>query len=125
MNITDTGVLKELKRVNSFDLEDDIRDYPENERGGRSDWQVLADETSWILSNYEEGGHVLCDTLGNAKEILRETKNGKQIPLWASTLKPKYREFDIRMARNIINEHKRLINLYKRIKEKGYYGRWL
>lgn len=125
MNITDAGVLKELKRVRSFDLEDDIRDYPENERDGRNDWQVLADETSWILSNYEEDGHVLYDTLENAKEILRETKNGKCIPVWASTLKPKYRESDIRMARDIINEYKRLISLYKRIKEKGYYGRWM
>ena len=59
MNITDKEVLKELKRVRSGELEDSVFDYPENDRDGRSDMQVLTDELSWILSNFKEDGHVL------------------------------------------------------------------
>lgn len=124
MKITDEYVIKELNRVRSFDLEESIETYPEDERDDRSDLQILADETSWILSNYEEDGHVLCDSLEESKEILRETKNGKVIPLWASTLKPKWRQSDIQMSRDIINEHRRLKNLMKRINALNVWGKW-
>ena len=124
MKITDEYVIKELKRVRSFDLEESIETYPEDERDDRSDLQVLADETSWLLSNYEEDGHVLCDSLEESKEILRETKNGKVISLWSSTLKPKWRESDIQMSRDIINEHRRLKNLMKRINALNVWGKW-
>lgn len=124
MKITDKYVIKELNRVRSFDLEESIETYPEDERDDRSDLQVLADETSWLLSNYEEDGHVLCDLLEESKEILRETKNGKVIPLWASTLQPKWRQRDIQMSRDIINEHRRLKNLMKRLNALNVWGKW-
>lgn len=124
MKITDEYVIKELKRVRSFDLEESIETYPEDERDDRSDLQVLADETSWLLSNYEEDGHVLCESLEESNEILRETKNGKVIPLWASTLQPKWRQRDIQMSRDIINEHRRLKNLMKRLNALNVWGKW-
>lgn len=125
MKITDTEVLKELKRVKSFDLDEDLETYPEDERDGRTDLQMLADEVSYILSCYQEDGHVLCESLEESKEILRRTKNGKVIPLWKSTLKPVYRESQIQMSRDIINEHRRLQNLYKRLQARGLRGKWL
>ena len=124
MNITDKEVLKELKRVRSGELEDSVFDYPENERDGRSDMQVLTDELSWILSNFKEDGHVLCEDLEEAREILRETKNGKVIPLWESTLKPIYSKSRIQTCRDTINEYNRLQNLMKRLNAKGFYGKW-
>ena len=125
MNITDKEVLKELKRVRCWELEDDIYTYPEDERDGRSDWQVLADETSYFLSLYQENGHVVGDSLDIAKRILSNTKNGKEIPLWKSSLNPIYNPSDIQRARDTVNEYKRLQSLYKRIKDKGYTGQWL
>lgn len=124
MIITDAEVLKELKRVRSGELEDSLFDYPDEERDGRSDMQCLADELSWILSNYKESGHSLCEDLQESREILRETKNGKVIPLWASTLKPMYSPSRIQACRDTINEYKRLLSLLKRIHEKGFRGKW-
>ena len=124
MNITDKEVLKEIKRVKSWDLQEDVFEYPENEREGRSDMQFLADECSYILSCYSEGGHVFCDTLEDAKELLKITKNGKVIPLWQHSLKPMYQPRQIEMARDVINEHRRLKSLMKRLNAKGYYGCW-
>ena len=124
MNIADAEVLKELKRVRSCDLEDSLLDYPEDERDGRSDMQCLADELSWILSNYKEDGHVLCDDLQEAREIIRETKNGKVIPLWQGTLQPMYSKSRIQSCRDTINEYNRLQSLLKRVHAKGFRGRW-
>lgn len=125
MTITDKEVLKELDRVRSYDLREDLNTYPEDERDGRSDMQMLADEVSYILSCYSEEGHCLGDGLRESKEILRETKNGKVIPLWKETLTPMYRESQIQMSRKIINEHRRLQNLYKRLNDKGFNGKWM
>lgn len=125
MKITDTEVLKELNRVNSFDLDEDLETYPEDERDGRTDLQMLADEVSYILNCYQEDGHFLCESLEESKEILRITKNGKVIPLCKSTLKPAYRESQIRTSKDIINEHRRLQNLYKRLQARNLRGKWL
>lgn len=124
MKITDSAVLKELKRVRSFELEESIASYPDNERDGRSDMQVLADECSWILSNYAEDGHVLHDDLEEAKEIIRKTKNGKVMVLWKDSLKPVWSKSRIETARASINEFKRLQNLLKRLNANGYHGQW-
>lgn len=124
MIIADKRVLRELKRVKSFELEESLLTYPECERDGKSDMQMLADECSYVLSNFEEEGHVLFDDLERAKEIIKETKNGKEMPLWASTLRPKYRPSDIQCARDTINEHRRLKACMKRLNEQGFFGRW-
>lgn len=125
MKITDKEVLKELKTVRCFDLEESLRTYPDDEVEGRSEMQMLADECSYILGNYAEYGHVFHEDLEWARMVLRVTNNGKHIPLWTSTLQPKYRPSDIQNARNVINEHKRLKNLMKRLNAKGYYGKWI
>ena len=124
MNITDKEVLKELNRTRSGELWCRIEDYPDEERDGRSDYQILADELSWLLDNFQEAGFCLCEDLEEAREILRETKNGKVIPLWQSSLKPMYSPSRIQSCRDIINEYNRLKNLSKRVHAKGYYGKW-
>lgn len=124
MKITDEQVLKELKRVRSFELDESVENYPDDERDGRTDEQVVADELSYILSNFNEDGHVLCEALTEARHILRETKNGKVIPLWQSTLKPVYSKSRIESCRDCINEYNRLRNFMKRLNAKGITGRW-
>lgn len=124
MKITDKEVLKELNRIRSGELEIRIEDYPEDERDGRSDWQVLADELSYLVSNLEEYGNVMHEDLDRSREILRETQNGKVMPLWQGSLTPKYRPSDIRGAKDFINEYRRLKNAQKRLNARGIYGIW-
>lgn len=124
MKITDKEVLKEIKRVRSYDLEESINTYPENERDGRSDMQMLADEVSYQISLYTEDGTSTREDYEYAREILRETKYGKQIPLYAHTLKPKYRSYEIEQAKNTVNEYRRLCSLMGRLNKRGYKGKW-
>ena len=124
MKITDKQVLKELKRVRSCELDMSLETYPEDEREGRSDAQVVADEISYILSCFDEDGHVLCDDLEESRRILRETKNGKVSPLWTQSLTPMYSKSRIESCRDCINEYNRLKNYMKRLNAQGIRGYW-
>jgi len=128
MTITDKKALAELKKINSCELDEYVDSYPNDERFGRSDMQIIADEMSYIISCFEEAGHVLYEDLEQAREILRKTKNGKVIPYIVINGVPKYpryRQSDIEIARSSINEYKRLKNAMKRFNKAGYYGKWL
>lgn len=128
MKITDKVVIRELNTVRSLDLEESIFNYPESERDGRSDMQFLADEVSYQISLYKEET-ATAEEYEEAQRFLRETSNGKKMPYYATfPPKPKYSELGlqnkIRLAKDIVNEYRRLQALLKRLNDKGYYGRW-
>lgn len=124
MKITDKVALAELKKVNSNELYETIKDYPDDERDGRSDLEFLADEVSYQISCFNEEGHEWKEDLDEAKEILKETKNGKVQVMLLPSLQPKYKAYQIDRAKAIVSEYKRLTNCMKRLNAKGYYGRW-
>ena len=64
------------------------------------------------------------DDLEEAKEILKETQNGKVIPLIKSTLQPIYDKSRIVSCFNVVEEYKNLLALKKRIHAKGLRGYW-
>ena len=126
MKITDKEVKRQLNIVNMPELEESVYSYPEDERGGRSDMQILADECSYFVSMYSEGGTVYSDDYENALEYIRETKRGTRFTVDPNNTvkslaraKNKYEQ-----AKAIVNEYKRLCNLKKRLEAKGYYGKW-
>ena len=124
MKINDAEVLKELKRVRSGELWCRMEDFPDDEVDGRSDMQMLADELSWLIENFEECGCCLHEDLEEAREILRETRYGKVIPLWKDSLKPVYDKHRIQSCKDTVNEYNRLKTLMKRLNAKGIYGKW-
>lgn len=126
MKITDKKALRILKRAASYELDEQIENYPDKERDGRTDLEFIADEISYQVSCYNEDGHVWKDDLEEAREKLRETKNGKIQILDSRTLKPKYGYWpsDIENAKSIVNEYKRLRSLLKELQNDGFYGRW-
>ena len=124
MKITDQEVIKIMKRARLYEVEESVYTYPENERDGRSDMQVLADEASYYLSLYEEDGTAHSDDLAWAKEVLSRTRYGKVMPLYMPSMTPVYRPSDIQNAKDCVNEYNRLKRLVKRLEGKGYYGRW-
>lgn len=124
MNITDKAAIRILKKLNSCDVWEKIYTYPEEERDGRSDMQMVADEAGYILSMYEESGTTFYDDLKESRYILNRTQYGKQIPLWVSTLKPVYAPSDIQAAKDVVNEYNRLKRLIKRLSNEGYYSKW-
>lgn len=124
MTITDKKALREIRLANCPELAESVETYPEDQRDGRSDLQFVADEISYFVSMYYEGGTVFSEGLEWAKEVLLETKNGKVMPVFMPSCRPKYKEWDIIQARNCVNEFRRLTNAKKRLEDAGYYGRW-
>lgn len=126
MKLTDQKAINIYKRLKCAELVESIDNYPEDERDGRNDLQFLADEISYFRSNYEESGHCFYDSLNEARELLRETRNGKKIPLDPKTLKPKrgYYPTDIQIAKDVIAEYKQLQYYENQLNKKGYYGKW-
>ena len=127
MKITDKNVKKWLKAIDSGELYEMVESYPEDELDGRTEIQLFTDELSYAISMYEEDGCVWKDDLEDARELLRETKNGKVIPLDPRTLKPRrgYWPSDIESAKHTVNEYRRMRYRYQKLNEAGYYGRWL
>lgn len=126
MNFTDTTVKRIYNNLKCAELRDSLDSYPEDERNGREDLQILAEEINYYRSCYEEDGHALNYSLLEAKELLKETRNGKCIPIDKVTLKPKrgYAPYDIESAKYVVAEYKQLQYYEKQLKEKGYRGNW-
>lgn len=120
MILTNPEVLKALHKVACEELYESIEYYPEDERDGRDDWQMLADEAGYILSCYEEDGHCFKDDLEWAREKLRETKHGKIIPLDPQTFKPLrgYYPSDIDSAESVVKEYNALKRLIRQCQKK-------
>lgn len=79
MKLTDPYVLKQLKIVNSTELEELIETYPEDERDGRSDIQILWEELNWLLHMYTNENYGQNYDLWEALDILGRTQNGKKL----------------------------------------------
>ena len=115
MKFSDKDAKKMLQNVRSFDLEDDIANYPENERDGRSDLQILADEVSYLISLYSEET-TTAEEYKAAKCFLKETKNGTVMPFYDTIPpKPKYSPLGLenkaKNAKAVVNEYRRLCSL--------------
>jgi hypothetical protein len=113
MKITDAKVKAELRRIRSNELNYDLYELIEDDADdikGRSEWEVFLQELEYITYCFEESGHMFYEDLENAQYILKETKNGKEIPLDPYTLKPKvgFYPYNIESARNTVNEYRRL-----------------
>lgn len=127
-NIKDKQIIKWLEAIGCERLYDTMESHLEDEAelDGRTELQLFVDELSYCISNYNEDGHCWHDTLEEARELMRETKNGTVIPLDSRTLKPKagYGPWDIEGAKGVINEYKRMVYRYNQLKKKGYHGKW-
>lgn len=121
MKLTDKEAIKALKKVRVYDLEMMISDYPEDERDGRSDWDMIANEAGWLLDALNEDENANHDALEEAREVLRETRYGKSIPLLVPSMKPKYKEYEIRDAKDFVNMYNRLTRFVAKLKSMGLY----
>lgn len=126
MIIQDKDVKRWIRVANCIELTESIETLPEDERDERSDLQILADEVSYRLSLYTEGGTCTGEEYEEAVQLLKEVRGGK-IPCW-NTIPPipKYTPIQLenktKEAKAVVNEYKRLVSLMSRLNERGYYG---
>ena len=113
MKITDPAVLKILKRANSEELWEYVDSYPEDERDDKTDMELVMDELEYLLWMYEEEGSRQYDNLELSKKIMKDTDNGKSVPVDVPSFRLKYSPNEISDARATVNEYRRLKKLVK------------
>ena len=118
MKLTDKEAKRQLKIAKSTELDERVFTFPENERDGKSDIEILRDEAEYLLELFEEGGTIFSDDLEYARDILRETKNGKEFPMLPDgRIHPSYTPMKVQNAKEIINEYRRIKNLVARLRK--------
>lgn len=117
MKITDKWVLKELERMGDTELIDDIEQYPDDERDGRSDIEFFANEVDYFVSLYHEAGHDWCEHLKEARDVLRRTENGKVTPVSPITFEPlpKYSPSRVEWAKEFVKGYRTLERELKKL----------
>lgn len=121
MKLTDQEAIKALKKVRVYDLEQMISDYPEDERDGRSDWDMIANEAGWLLDALNEDENANHEALLEAREIIRDTKNGTVFHGLLTSNQLKAMQFKVQDARDFINAYNRLKRFVKKLKAMGLY----
>lgn len=114
MKLTDKEAIKIMKRVRCCELEDMISDYPESDRDGRTDMEMIANEAFWLLDafcDYDTAHH---EDLEEAYEIVRDSRRQN----------PQYDSWEIQRARDCINEFNRLKRFVDRCREQGLIHRY-
>lgn len=124
MKLTNEKVIALIKKADSVVLEENIETYPDDEReDGETDLAFALGEVEYLIEDcFNDDGHIFYDDLRNARRLLRETDDGKIIPISIETFRPLhgYNVWDIEDARAIVNEYKRLKKLQSTLRRMYY-----
>ena len=121
MKLTDKEAINALKEVRIYDLERMIEDYPEDERDGRSDWDMIANEAGWLLDAFNEYENANYEALAEARAILRDTKNGKVFPGLLTSSQLRAWQWRAQDAKDLVNMYNRLTRFVQKLKAMGLY----
>ena len=121
MKLTDNEAIKALRKVRCYDLEMMLSDYPEDERDGRTDWEMIANEAGWLLDAFNEDENANHEALQEARQILRDTKNGTVFPGLLTSTQVKSWQIRVQDARDLINMVNRLTRFVQKLKSMGLY----
>lgn len=117
MKFTDEKAKKIFNRIKCDEVSESIETFQEEERDGRTDLEIINEEVDYFLEMFEEDGTVFSEELENAKAVMKETENGKYIPLRLYDLKPKYAKWEVEACKRTISEYRQLKRISKRVKE--------
>jgi hypothetical protein len=117
MEFTDKRARKIVNSLKCYECKESIESYPEDERDGKEDLAIIREEREYFIYMFEEVDGALSGDLEEAREILRETKNGKVNPIIGGLNHPrlKYSEWDIKRAKNTVSEVRQLKRILKEL----------
>ena len=117
MKFTDKEAIKALERANVCELFDMIADYPEEDRDGRSDFEMSANEAGWLLDAFNSFDTAHNEDLLESRRTYQRLIRVKQKRGFLTT----HEYIALDSARYCMNEYNRLTGLVKRLKAMGLY----
>ena len=132
MKLTDKDAIKALNKLGIYELWDMIDIYPEDERDGRTDWEMVANEASYLLSCCDEEGHTHKEDLDEARELLKLARRGlrkhglklSQVVTVGTPYGRVYRRSEIDDAIRCVQEYNRLKRFVAKLDRMGIYIPW-
>ena len=132
MKLTDKDAIKALNKLGIYELWDMIDCYPENERDGRTDWEMVANEASYLLSCCNEDGHTHKEDLDEAREIIQLARRVarrrgikvKEVTQFATSYGRVYNWCEIDDAMRNVNEYNRLKRFVDKLDKMGLPIPW-
>ena len=117
MKFTDKEALKIFNSIKCYEVKESIDSYPEEERNGKTDLEIIRDEVDYFVYMFEEVDGVFKGSLEESREILRKTKNGKVSPIYLPSLRPVYQPYEVERAKRTVSEYRQLKRIQKKLKE--------
>lgn len=116
--ITDEKVKKMLNRLAIPEVDELVNDYPESERGDKTDLDIFVEAIEYVYDLFTSENTIQSNDLASAKSILGRTKYGKEVSMFTSNngkFIPEFTQKDIEYAKTCFNEFKRLERLYNKL----------
>lgn len=117
MKFTDKRALKIVRSIKCYEVKESIESYPEEERDGKTDLDIILSELEYFAYMFEEVDGAFKGDLDESREILRRTSNGKSLLINASTFKPVWSRARIDSAKNTVSEYRQIKRLIKKLRE--------
>ncbi len=107
MRFTNKAVIKAFEDLHLEWLLDRAEDIADSDIIGQSDAEIAWDTVDYHLFWYKEKDTDEWCELMSARKLLKETDDGKRIPIipWTWEIKEGYRPSDIKHAREVIAEY--------------------
>ena len=121
VKLTDAEAINALRKVRCYDLEERLSDYPEEERDGRTDWDMIANEAGWLLDSFHDDSCANYEALKEAKQVLRETNYGKVYSGLLTSVELTTWRFKVKDAKDFVNMVNRLERFVNKLKSMGLY----
>ena len=116
MKLTDKEAIKALRKARVLELEEMLDAYPTKEVDGRTDWEMIANEAGWLLDSCNSCDCVRYEDLAEAREIISRSRRG--LP---NHIGKPYKEWEVRNAKDRVNEYNRLTRFVTKLKGVGLY----
>lgn len=113
MKFTNKAVIKAFEESGLIWLMDRAEDIKDDEINGQSDAEIAWETVDYHLYWYKEKDADEWHELRSARKLLKETDDGKRIPIiaWTWEIKEGYRPSDIKHAREVIKEYESMKKL--------------
>ena len=121
MELKNKELVKMIEKARLYELEErimSIEDDSDMKQEGMTETEYILREAEWLVEDFEDDGCLIHDDLVDARRLLRETRNGKCIPIDISRgFRPKrgYEKYNIDRAKNLVNEYNRTKRFVERL----------